>query len=234
MITTVLFDLDGTLLPMDNDEFVKYYFGLLCKKAAPRGYEPEKLIDTIWTGTAAMVKNDGSKSNEEAFWDKFCEIMGEEARKDIDLFDDFYRNEFNGAKAVCGYNQNLIDLVHELKKEGKRIILATNPIFPEVATLNRIEWAGFSRDDFELITTYENIGFSKPNPEYYREILRRINVPARECLMIGNDAKEDMIASEVGIKVYLLTDHLINKENIDISVYPNGDYTGIRKLLEEE
>ena len=34
-ITTVLFDLDGTLLPMELEEFTNTYFGLLAKKAAP-------------------------------------------------------------------------------------------------------------------------------------------------------------------------------------------------------
>ena len=42
--TTILFDLDGTLLPMDQDEFVKAYFSKLAKKLAPLGYEPQKLI----------------------------------------------------------------------------------------------------------------------------------------------------------------------------------------------
>ena len=67
-ITTVLFDLDGTLLPMDQDVFVKDYFSRIAAKVAPAGYDPKQLIDTIWRGTAAMVKNDGSKTNEEAFW----------------------------------------------------------------------------------------------------------------------------------------------------------------------
>ena len=58
-ITTVLFDLDGTLLPMDMNEFIKAYFGGLARRLAPHGYEPQKLIDSIWQGTAAMVKNDG-------------------------------------------------------------------------------------------------------------------------------------------------------------------------------
>ena len=63
----ILFDLDGTLLPMDQDEFVKAYFGLLAKKLSAFGYEPEKLIQSIWMGTKAMITNDGSKTNEEAF-----------------------------------------------------------------------------------------------------------------------------------------------------------------------
>mgnify|MGYP000081149430 CR=1 FL=1 len=45
---TILFDLDGTLLPMDQDAFVKYYMGLLAQKMAPHGYEPEKLVEAVW------------------------------------------------------------------------------------------------------------------------------------------------------------------------------------------
>ena len=55
----ILFDLDGTLLPMDNNVFVKGYFKELAKKLSPIGLEPDKLIETVWAGTKAMVKNDG-------------------------------------------------------------------------------------------------------------------------------------------------------------------------------
>ncbi|MBQ8143906.1 MAG: HAD family hydrolase, partial [Butyricicoccus sp.] len=70
-IKAVLFDLDGTLLPMDQDKFVEVYFGLLAKRLAPHGYEPKALIHAIGMGIRAMVQNDGSKRNEEAFWDAF-------------------------------------------------------------------------------------------------------------------------------------------------------------------
>ena len=78
MIKNILFDLDGTLLPMDMEKFTQGYFKRLVMKAAPRGYEPEKLIKSVWAGTAAMVKNNGGITNEEAFWNKFSEIYGEE------------------------------------------------------------------------------------------------------------------------------------------------------------
>ena len=77
MITTVLFDLDGTLLPMDNDAFTKGYFKLLAAKLAPHGYEPRQLVDAIWAGTAAMVQNDGRETNEAAFWKRFAGIYGD-------------------------------------------------------------------------------------------------------------------------------------------------------------
>ena len=98
----VLFDLDGTLLPMDQDAFVNGYFGYLVKKMAPHGYEPKELIRNIWAGTAAMVKNDGSRTNEEAFWDCFASVYGEKCREDVRVFEEFYAVEFQQARALCG------------------------------------------------------------------------------------------------------------------------------------
>lgn len=86
-ITTVLFDLDGTLLPMDMDAFIKAYFGALATKLAPYGYDPEKLISAIWAGTSEMIKNTGERTNEKAFWKKFCEIFGQDALKDEPIFE---------------------------------------------------------------------------------------------------------------------------------------------------
>ena len=85
MIKTVIFDLDGTLLPMDQEAFTKYYFGLLAKKLAPHGYEPEKLIKSIWAGTAAMVKNDGSRTNEEAVRERLQKL--EHIWDEYDVYD---------------------------------------------------------------------------------------------------------------------------------------------------
>ena len=232
MITTVFFDLDGTLLPMDQDEFVKYYFGLLAKKLAPHGYDPQALIKSIWAGTGAMVKNDGSCTNEEAFWTCFTALMGADSRKDEPLFREFYEQEFSGAKAACGFDPKAAETLAAIKAKGLRVVLATNPIFPAVATENRIRWAGLSPEDFELYTTYENSRHSKPNPAYYQDILDKLGLHAEECLMVGNDTTEDLAAEKLGMKVFLLPRCLINKENRDISSYPQGDFDDLLAFLD--
>ena len=170
-IQAVFFDLDGTLLPMDQDEFTRGYFKLLAAKVAPHGYEPKQLIDAIWAGTAAMVENDGSRRNEEVFWGEFAKIYGEEALADKPLFDEFYANEFENAKQLCPCNPKAAEAVLLLKGMGFRLVLATNPLFPAVGTEARIRWAGLSPKDFELYTTYENSRYCKPNLDYYWEIL---------------------------------------------------------------
>ena len=78
-MNTVLFDLDGTLLPMDQEAFIRLYFGALTQKFAPHGFEPEKLIQGLWAGMKAMQQNNGSQTNEEAFWQAFTVVAGERA-----------------------------------------------------------------------------------------------------------------------------------------------------------
>ena len=231
MLKAVLFDLDGTLLPMDQDEFVKGYFRLLAKKLAPYGYEPDKLVKAIWHGTGAMIQNDGSCTNEVVFWKDFTNIFGEQARSHEPVFAEYYEKDFQQVKNICGYTPKAAEIVRSLKAAGVRVALATNPVFPAIATESRIRWAGLEPEEFELYTTYENIGFCKPNLDYYREILRRMELDAADCLMVGNDVDEDMVAGQLGMKVFLLTDHLINKSGTDIDAFPHGSFDDLSARL---
>ena len=231
-IKTILFDLDGTLLPMDQDLFTKQYFKGLCVKMAPYGYDPDQLIGAVWAGTKAMVLNDGTRTCEVVFWDKFASVLGENVREKEAIFSDFYANEFQSVQAVCGFNPEANRIVKDLKSAGYRLVLATNPLFPSIATESRIRWAGLDKEDFALITTYESASFCKPNPAYYLEILEKIGASSEECIMVGNDVKEDMVAaSKVGMQTFLLTDCLLNKEQLDTSSYPQGGFDCLRAYL---
>ena len=229
----VLFDLDGTLLPMDQDVFVKSYMKRLAAYLAPHGYEPERLVKTIWGGTEAMIRNKGEKTNEGVFWDYFSGVFGERAREDEVIFEEFYRVGFPKVSESCGFNSRAAEAIAILREKGIRRVLATNPIFPAIATEQRIKWAGLDRSDFELITTYENSRHAKPNPAYYADILDAIGLSPEECLMVGNDVGEDMIASSLGMNVFLVTDDLINRSGVDISVYPNGSLGDLCEFLRE-
>lgn len=231
MITTILFDLDGTLLPMDQEVFTKSYFKRLVKKVAPLGYEPEKLIDTIWKGTKAMVENDGRRTNEEVFWECFLKHFGEKARKDIPVFEEYYRMEFQEVEKDCGKNPLAKRAVEWMKEKGLKVGLATNPIFPAIATESRIRWAGLEPEDFLIYTTYETSVHSKPSIEYYGDILKQLSCRAEECLMVGNDVEEDMIAKSLGMEVFLLTDCVINRRDRNIDDYPHGDFNDLMEYV---
>lgn len=234
-IKAVLFDLDGTLLPMDQDEFVKAYFGFLAKHLAPRGYETEKLLKVFWAGVTAMITNDGSGTNEEAFWKVFVNAYGEESIKDKEYIGEFYENDFNKVQAVCGFKKEAKEIIALVKEKGKMVVLATNPLFPHTATENRMRWAGLDSTEFAEYTTYENCHYCKPNPKYYQELLQKLQLKPEECIMVGNDYEEDIVPTEkLGMQGFLLTDCLINKNDRDISEYPQGDFEALKVYLEEK
>lgn len=230
-INTILFDLDGTLLPMDQEKFVNVYFKMLAAKLVPYGYEPQQLINAILAGIEAMIKNDGSQLNEDAFWKRFVDIYGDKVLADKPVFEDFYKNEFQDARLFCGFNPKAAETVRSLKDKGYRVVLATNPLFPSIATESRIRWAGLEPSEFDLYTTYENTSYCKPNLDYYRDILKRIDCRPEECLMVGNDVGEDMVVEALGMQVFLLTDCLINTQKKDITAYPHGSFEQLLSML---
>ena len=230
-INTILFDLDGTLLPMDQEKFVNVYFKMLAAKLVPYGYEPQQLINAILAGIEAMIKNDGSQLNEDAFWKRFVDIYGDKVLADKPVFEDFYKNEFQDARSFCGFNPKAAETVRLLKDKGYRVVLATNPLFPSIATESRIRWAGLEPSEFDLYTTYENTPYCKPNLDYYRDILKRINCRPEECLMVGNDVGEDMVVEALGMQAFLLTDCLINTQKKDITAYPHGSFEQLLSML---
>lgn len=232
-IRAVLFDLDGSLLPMDQDVFIKAYLGGLCKTLAPKGYTPDDIGAALWKSTAAMVTNNGEKTNEEVFWDNFCALLGQEIRREEETLRCFYEGDFQRVREVCGYDPRAKEIVYLLKERGVKVVLATNPLFPAVATESRIRWAGLEPSDFLFYTTYENSSFCKPNLKYYSTILDKLGLTGEDCIMVGNDVGEDMIAEKLGMKVFLLTDCLINKAGKDISKYPSGSLDDLFNFLSE-
>lgn len=219
-ITTVMFDLDGTLLPMDLEKFTNTYFALLAQKAAPYGYNPKALAAAVWEGTKAMAANDGSMSNDARFWQVFAERLGERVLEMRPVFDGFYANEFHGARSAVWDNPLAKKAVEGLKAQGRQVVLATNPMFPAVGVATRLSWLGLVPEDFSLVTSYENSSYCKPNPAYFVQILEKLGKRAEECLMVGNDTEEDVLAAQkAGLQVYLVTDCLNGKTQ---GVEPEG------------
>ena len=230
-IKAVLFDMDGTLLPMDEKSFIKLYFGSLSTRFAHRGYQPQALIDGVWRGTNAMICNDGTRLNSEMFWNTFADVFGKKALNDVADFDQYYVTDFIAAKAACATNPKAAEVVKSLKKRGLTVVIATNPLFPLVAQQQRLNWAGVDANDVDMITHYDNSHFCKPNLKYYEEILSKLNLHADECLMVGNDVNEDMIAERLGMKVFLVTDCLINPDNKDVNAYPHGNFDDLEEYI---
>ncbi len=211
MKQAILFDLDGTLLPMDQGEFTSGYFKLLAGKMAPYGYDPKLLTDSLWLGVGAMVINDSAQTNAERFGAVFDCAMGRSCKADEPVFDSFYREEFRQSVEYTRPTSLSAKPVAAAREKAERVILATNPLFPRCGQTTRLGFVGLADTDFDWVTDYENSRFCKPNPAYYREILARFGLRPEDCLMIGNDMEEDVVpAAELGMDAFLVTDCLIN------------------------
>lgn len=231
MINVIMFDLDGTLLPINGDDFINFYFKEITKRFAPLGYEPKKLVEWIWDGTKSMMTNDGSKTNYHAFWDRLKEISSRDVYNDVPVFDDFYLKEFDNVKALVPDGYSLRTLFDRLKEKGYKIVLATNPFFPYNAAVTRLGWIGLNIEDFEYITIMENSSYTKPNLKYYEKIFEEIGEKPENCLMVGNNPVEDMCVKEMGCKVFFMPEYIENKNNVDCSQFPQGGFEELEEYL---
>ncbi|MBO8427337.1 MAG: HAD family hydrolase [Firmicutes bacterium] len=233
MIKNVLFDLDGTLLPMKEKEFTKFYLTSLDEFVYKLGYDYKEFINNIIIGTELVVNNDGTKLNKEVFWNHLVSVYGLDILKLDNILDKYYDNEFNNGKLYCPANPISKDVIKLCLDKKYNIVLATNPIFPKIATYNRIKWAKLNPSDFLFITTYDNSYYSKPNIKYYEYILNKFNFDPNETLMVGNDVNEDMCITKLNVSTFLVTDYLKNISNLDISKFNKGNMSDLYNYLKE-
>ena len=226
---TILFDLDGTLLPIDMDNFIEKYFRMLSGHFADL-YNPEHFIKAVNTATENMIRNDGQVTNKEAFEEKFFELIelkGVREQEIWDRFYDFYDNLFPTLKNYFEIDKLGYEIVEAAKEKDFNMIIATNPLFPRNAITARLEWIDLNPDDFQYITSYEHMHYCKPNVNYYREILDKTNLKPEDCVMVGNDMRDDMVAKKLGIKTFLIDDFKVKRE--DVSITP--DWQGTRSEI---
>jgi len=210
-LTTLLFDLDGTLLPFDLDPFMTGYFQALLTRIGHL-VDRDKIVKQIWTATHDMVRNENPEStNFDVFRNSFLESTGIVESDIWPIFDNFYETDFNKLRSLTNATDISREICRIAHQKGYRLVLATNPIFPETATRNRMIWAGIQDIPFNLVTTMEHMHFCKPNPKYYLEIMDMLGVLPEECMMFGNDVQEDGVAGNLGVQTYLVTNHVIDR-----------------------
>ena len=231
--TTVLFDLDGTLIGMDQDEFIRLYFEVMLDKLRHIGYDAETTLEKLENSIRATKRNDGTVTNEVRFWQALDGELGGVPDDLREAVLSFYSDDFSLVlKGSCTAYPRANEVLECAKCKGLRLILATNPLFPAVATYARIRLGGMLPENFEYITAYENSSYCKPNPDYFTELLAKLGVSPEECVMIGNDTRDDFSAHALGIPVFVNTEGLINRDNVDLSLYPHGGFDELISYIE--
>lgn len=211
MSKVILFDLDGTLLPMNTEKFVEGYLKILSSKVVDY-IDPEFFVKALWKGTHAMIANlDPTKTNEEVFKEEFLAFTELNEREIWPILDNFYTHTFPTLSYLSEHTPWAKRVVEEALERGFRVGIATNPVFPRQAIEHRINWAGIDHIPFEVVTVYEDSYFTKPHKEYYQMIANRLEVEPEECIMVGNDVQEDISSSQIGMKTYLVEGFVMNR-----------------------
>ncbi|NLZ94103.1 MAG: HAD family hydrolase [Firmicutes bacterium] len=207
MIEAILFDLDGTLLDVDMDDFLDRY---MLKLAASLSEDEKTFTKKLWASTNIMISNkDPQVTNQEAFMEHFLTWIKHPRNEVMQIIHDFYEQVFPTLQATAGPFPHTETAMAAARKLQCPLVLATNPIFPMAAIRHRMKWAGLHEKDFALITSYENMHFAKPNPEYYLEIAQLLQVNPKHCLMVGNDPVFDIrAAAQAGMITYFVDESL--------------------------
>jgi len=218
---TLLLDLDDTLISNDINVFQSAYVKALGKKLAPFVQMPKMATELIRAIDGIIAKKTARLTLEQAFDDDFYPAIGVKKEDIQPAIDEFYREIFPSLQPLTAQRPQAIKLVEEAFTRGWEVVVATNPLFPRTAILQRLEWAGLSPREypFTLITDYEVFHFCKPNPAYFTEILATLGYPDRPAVMVGDTPFMDLVpAAELDIPGYW-----VNPKD-------GGTYTGAHAL----
>ena len=208
MTVTLLLDLDDTLLQNDFRQFMPAYLKLLSKHLS-RYVSPEKTIRELLAATEVMMRNARpDRTLEETFDAIFYPALGLEKSSVRPVIEDFYANIFPTIKSVTAPRPDAARLIAYALQKGHHLAIATNPLFPRTAIVQRLAWAGFPPAEypFLLVPSYDTFHFAKPNQAFFAELLGQIGWPNEPVVMVGNDPELDLKpAARIGLATFWVT-----------------------------
>ncbi|MGE5580852.1 MAG: HAD family hydrolase [Bacillota bacterium] len=228
---TVLFDLDGTLLPVEMGFFFKHYMNALARAFADK-MTREAFEKALLGATHETINNlDPSVGNLKAFADAFTRRSGLDWDDVWPTIQRYYIEDYPSLRQHVPADDVALSVVRHCVESGWDVVLATQPLFPEIAVRERMGWCGVDSLPWRFISTIENMHFCKPHLAYYREVLEKAGLRPDECIMIGNNMQEDMVARKLGMKTFLVEDHLIDSGE-DLAPDGRGRLTDVPAFLD--
>jgi FMN phosphatase YigB (HAD superfamily) len=207
MLKAVLLDLDNTMVLFSEPQFYQRYFKRIGPFFADL-FNPKAFIERMIRATRGLKDNNGQKLNVDHFLDFLTAGNVPAQREQVwQRFIQFYTQEYDRIERQVSAPEGLGKTLDFLTASGLTLVLASNPIFPEFVHQKRMAWVGIApTDPWTLITHIGNMSYVKPRSGYFLEISRMIAIPPQQCLMVGNDALNDMAAGRVGMHTFLTTD----------------------------
>ncbi len=199
MIKAVLLDMDNTLLFNPDMAFAQNFIALFERHFVEAGFT--NVRDNLRTAIQAMgSEQKGNITNLNLALDIIGKDNVDYAKR---VLNSFYTEVYPNLKQCVKPIEGVSELIYRLKEMELEIVIATNPIYPEIAVRQRMKWANLPLEDdlYHLITSADTMHFAKPDPAFYAEILGRVGVEPDETIMVGDSLRNDIIpAQTIGIR----------------------------------
>ena len=230
--STLLLDLDGTLLDIE----VSFFFGPMVEAMHDLFrdiLDMDRFRKGLFGGTEAIMvqpRSDG-ETNMDGFNRTFADLTGMPVPEIVQRFQRFYTEVFPTLSRYGRPVAGASDFLERAREEGYTLCLATNPIFPASAVLERLRWSEVDPDLFPFIPGLENMSTCKPNLNYYLDLASRFDVEPSDCLMVGNDVQQDLPASEAGMGTFLVEGQVIDRGSSDLKPDARGSLEDLGRCL---
>ena len=210
MLKAVVFDMDDTLLSLNLGAFIAVLAKDEASLLAQVGRTNPFSMFAAYTATMLAVNGDGrgedDRRTNRAYFDEVIERRGGVRLADPVIADvlEYYEREIlpgkNDAVIAARPREGGREAVACALDRGLRVALLTNPSFSRACIECRMGWGDLLDLPFELVTSMENSTRCKPDAGYYTEALGTLGLRPDEVLMVGNDARRDFPAPDIGLQ----------------------------------
>jgi FMN phosphatase YigB (HAD superfamily) len=232
---TLLIDLDETLLVNSPETFVPAYFQKLAAHLEAYA-QPTAMIQALKAGTHQMVQNlQPDCSLKEVFESVFYPSLHLQPREVEAVIGQFYKEVFPSLKKLTKPMPGAVELMESAFQRGYRVAIATTPLFPLTAGLQRLDWAGLSpeRFPFALVASFESFHFTKPHPAFFAEVLAQMGWPENPVLVVGDDLINDIQpAQAIGLPTYWVDSNGAMSKSMPVVPTASGDLDGLLEWLD--
>jgi 5-amino-6-(5-phospho-D-ribitylamino)uracil phosphatase len=196
MIKTVIFDMGGVIITLDENEAGKRFIELGMKEFAEK-MDPYKQV-----GLNGQLEE--GKISEEEYRREVCKKIGREV-----TFEELQHCWLGYMKEIP--ERNLVTL-RNLKKQGYRVILLsnTNPYVSAWVDSEAFSGDGHPIGDYfdAMYRSYE-VKYMKPDENFFRYVLSQEQIMPEECLFIDDGPRNCCSASELGLFTLVFPKHYL-------------------------
>ncbi|MDK2848287.1 MAG: hypothetical protein PWP34_1640 [Desulfuromonadales bacterium] len=230
-IRGILFDLDGTLLDIEMEDYINGYVEGLAgcfEDLIDRMVFAEVVISSAY---ALLSSRDGEQTNEQYFLSMVASQLGIGKHQLRQRLQRFYKNGLSALSHLVKPFPQSRAILRSCFAKHLKVALATNPVFPRPVIEARLRSAGLDDFPYHLISSYENSRHCKPNPQFFHDILARLNLEPQQVLMVGNDTRYDLPARHAGIATFLVDTCLIDHDKIIRKATYRGNHDDLLKFV---